>query len=197
MNHQTNDNKNSQLTAEQLPPASIFRIIGAWVYDFLLLCSVWLLAGFVYIIPAQMLVKIDSSNIDNLSTTHFSGPVFLIYMLLITWLFFAWFWTHGGQTLGLRAWSLRVQTLDGYELGWRHSLIRFTAAAVPWLVALYFFDLFKHWTFIEPGHRYLSFLIGFSGLLWIKFDKQQLSLQDWFSGTRIVRLPKAKKQKKD
>ena len=35
---------------------------------------------------------------------------------------FCGFWTHGGQTLGLRAWHLRVVREDGAPLRWADTL---------------------------------------------------------------------------
>jgi uncharacterized RDD family membrane protein YckC len=43
-------------------------------------------------------------------------------------LFFCWFWTHGGQTLGMRAWGIRIVAVDGGRVGWRRALVRFAAA---------------------------------------------------------------------
>jgi uncharacterized RDD family membrane protein YckC len=48
-------------------------------------------------------------------------------------LFYTWFWTHGGQTLGMRAWRIRVHRDDGAPLRWRDALLRFGAA---WLAVL-------------------------------------------------------------
>ena len=48
-------------------------------------------------------------------------------------LFYSWFWTHGGQTLGMRAWRIRVVRDDGAPLVWRDALLRFGAA---WLALL-------------------------------------------------------------
>ena len=40
------------------------------------------------------------------------------YLLAGGFLFFAWFWVHGGQTLGLRAWRMRLVRDDGRPLSW-------------------------------------------------------------------------------
>ena len=188
--------KNSQLkTHVKLPAATIPRIIGAWLYDFLLLCTVWLVAGIVYIIPAQFFLEVDSNQVQNLSSTQFTGPIYYFYMFFITWYFFAWFWIHGGQTLGLRSWSLKVQTPAGQPLTWIMTLIRFVVAGSPWLIALFVYDQLTNTFKINSGYVYFSFLLGFVGLLPILIDKRQRSLQDIISKTQIVKLPKQKKNK--
>lgn len=179
----------------QLPPASILRLLGAWIYDFMLLCAVWLLAGIVYIIPAQMFVHVDSSNTQNLSTTHFSGPLFYSYLFIVTWFFFAWFWRHGGQTLGLRSWSLRLQSDLEHGISWTQTLLRFFAAGFPWVVSLFLYARLSHGALENSPWLYAVFLIGFIGLFWKLVDKEKRSIQDIFSDSHIVVVPRVKKIK--
>lgn len=178
------------------PPASFLSLLGVWLYDAMLLCTIWLVAGIVYMIPAQMIVQIDSSQKENLSSSEFTGPVFYTYLFIISWFFFAWFWTHGGQTLGLRSWSLRLQTTQGYAINWSRSLLRFLIAGTPWLISLFVYSKLSSMQDIESVYLYAVFLIGFSGILWILIDKKNRSLQDIFSDTCIVKIPRPKNQKK-
>lgn len=85
---------------------------------------------------------------------------FPLYLLLVSFFFYAWFWTHGGQTLGLRAWKIKVLTLDKKPINWKQALIRFIAAIISW---------------------------GFCGLgfLWILFDKNKRSWHDHLSKTAL------------
>ena len=182
--------KNPSIHSKDLPAASFFTLLGCWLYDFMLLCAVWLLAGIIYIIPAQMFAQVDSSQKDNLSTTEFSGPVFYSYLFIVTWFFFAWFWTHGGQTLGLRTWSLRLQTADGYALNWTQTLLRFLIAGSPWLLSLFVYQQIIAKQLLASPYQYSAFIIGFIGLFWMLIDKENRSLQDILSHTRIVKIPK-------
>lgn len=88
-----------------------------------------------------------------------------LYLVLSPMAFFSWFWMHGGQTLGMRAWRLRVQRFDGRPLTLWQVLLRFLAAIPAWA------------------------LLGL-GYLWILVDKDRLALHDRFSESMIVRLPK-------
>jgi len=179
-----------------LPPATFLSLLGCWLYDAMLLCAVWLMAGFAYIIPAQMFVQIDATQKNNLSTDEFTGPVFYSYLFIISWFFFAWFWTHGGQTLGLKSWSLRLQTTQGHTINWTQSLLRFLLAGTPWMMALFVFSELSKEQIVPSPYIYSVFLIGFSGIFWIFIDKKNRSLQDIFSDTCIVKIPRLKNQKK-
>lgn len=88
-----------------------------------------------------------------------------IYLLGVIFLFFGWFWVHGGQTLGMRAWRLRVVRHCGGELTWRHAGRRFLAAALSWLS-------------------------GGIGFLWCLVDRRKFTWHDHLSGTRLVLLAK-------
>jgi len=172
------------------PPATFFKLLGSSLYDFMLLCAVWLVAGFVYIIPAQMLTDIDATEKNNLTTTEFTGPVFYVYLFLVTWFFFAWFWTRGGQTLGLSSWSLKLQTNEGNNLRWAQTFLRFLIAGSPWILALFAYDQVSTHQLLPSPYHYSVFIIGFISLLWTLVDKQKRSIQDIVTKSQIVIVPK-------
>ena len=84
-----------------------------------------------------------------------------LYLLGCPFVFFGWFWTHGGQTLGMRAWRLRLLDAEGGPVTWRQSLLRVAGA-------------------------YLSALALGVGYLWVLFDRAGLAWHDRLSGTRLV-----------
>lgn len=90
-----------------------------------------------------------------------SGQYFYpLYLLIIGFIFYGWFWTHGGQTLGLRAWKIKVCREDGAVVGWRQAGLRFIAAALSWA----------------------CFGLGF---VWCLIDKNHLCWHDYLSKTRL------------
>ncbi len=86
-------------------------------------------------------------------------------LLLLGLVFFAGFWSHDGQTLGMRAWRLRVTASNGDPLSRRAAVMRYLAALVS-LAAL--------------G-------IGF---IWMLFDPDGLTWHDRWSHSRVVVVPK-------
>jgi uncharacterized RDD family membrane protein YckC len=136
------------------PAAALLRRIAAIVYDSLLLLAVLFVAALPFVITIG-----DSRQ---------SVPVhrlFQIYLLAVNFIFFAWFWIHGGQTLGMRAWCLQVVREDGGKFGWRDAALRFFSAMLSWLC------------------------LGL-GFLWILIDKEKLAWHDRLSRTRVILLSK-------
>src|SRR5690554_7229397 len=63
------------------------------------------------------------------------GLTFVLFLVL--YLFFAYFWTRLGQTLGMQVWRIRIENLDGTSVSWTQALFRYgTAAAVVFLTML-------------------------------------------------------------
>ena len=106
-----------------LPPVSLLRRLGAIVYDALLLFAV------LFVATALVLPLTGGEAV---SPHH---PFFSTYLFFICFFFYAWFWTHGGQTLGMRAWKIRVQRRDGGGITWWQALVRFLLANL-WLLPL-------------------------------------------------------------
>jgi len=133
-------------------PAGLFRRLMAMLYDLFLLLSVLLFASALALLVTR-------------GTLDYHHPLFRSYLFIICFSFYAWFWIHGGQTLGMRAWRLRVQRLDGKPITLWQALLRFLSA-IP---SLGVFGL---------------------GYLWILVDKKRMALHDRISESVIVLLPK-------
>ena len=116
-------------------PARLPRRLAAIVYDGLLLAAVELAAA---ALALGLVVAVRGVEAVKAQSPLLAHPGFSVYLLLVCFLFYAGFWTHGGQTLGLRAWRLRVQRYDGQALSWGQALLRFGLGALwfPWLLAL-------------------------------------------------------------
>ena len=87
------------------------------------------------------------------------------YLLGVCFVFYGWFWTHGGQTLGMRAWNLYLVKADGKFIDWNTAAVRFGVAIISWAAA---------------G-------LGFT---WILINKRSRSWHDIVSGSQIVFVPK-------
>ncbi|HYW93370.1 MAG TPA: RDD family protein [Gammaproteobacteria bacterium] len=140
-----------QSAAIQRP--GLLRRLAAIFYDSLILLALLILATF----PLMLF-------------TH-GRPIpagtraYTFYLLVVAWLFFAGFWTHGGQTVGMRSWRLRLATVDGEPVGWMRATLRFAAAILSWAA----FGLGFLWQWLDPD-----------GLCW----------HDRLSGTTLQFLPR-------
>lgn len=133
------------------PAAGLFKRLAALFYDSLLLLALWFI-GMAALLPITGGEAFGANN-----------PLITTYLLFISFFFYGWFWMHGGQTLGMRAWKLQLRNLRPGPLTWWQVLLRF-------LVAL-------------PS----GLLCGL-GYLWILVDKKHLSWHDRYSETTVVQL---------
>ncbi len=137
--------------ADKFEAPSFFRRLAAIVYDAFLLLAVLFVAT---------LVALPFNSGDTFAPDQ---PLFQFYLLVVSFGFFGWFWTHGGQTLGLRAWKTKVLDQQGNPLSWQQACSRFCWALLSWAAC------------------------GL-GFIWILFDKNKLAWHDKLSKTRLYHL---------
>ncbi len=130
------------------PPGFIRRLAAA-LYDFLLLLAVLFLA-------TAVALPFNSGEAFSSDQTFY-----LVYLLIISFIFYGWFWTHGGQTLGLRSWKMVLQTTSQEPVSWKQAFVRFFTAAISWL------------------------FLGL-GFFWALINKKKLTWHDILSGTMLV-----------
>ncbi|MBS4052039.1 MAG: RDD family protein [Methylomonas sp.] len=141
--------------AEPVLAPGFLRRMGAVIYDALLLLAVWFFATAI-ILPFN-------SGQAFAAEQYF----FPFYLLAVSYVFYGWFWTHGGQTLGLRAWRIKLVNSNGVAVTWRQVSMRFMVAMLSWTC------------------------LGL-GFVWCIFDKKRLCWHDSLSKTRLVFLPSEK-----
>lgn len=132
-------------------PSGLFRRLAAMVYDLFLLTALFMLAGFIG-------VAITSGEANE----HL---LFKLLVWMVPFLFYWYFWRRSGQTLGMLAWRIRVQTPQGEALNARQTFLRLIGGLLSWSC------------------------LGL-GYLWLKFDREQRTWPDILSGTQVVVLPK-------
>ena len=108
----------------------------------------------------------DGNRIVSVST----GPaivatIIFIIAVLIGLLYFPFFWARGGQTPGMRPFSLRVvRDSDGGSIGWGTAILR--------LIGLW-----------------VAGAVFYLGYIWIFIDKRRRGWQDLIAGTIVVKQP--------
>lgn len=149
-------------SADPLPSAPLWRRLAAMVYDSFLVMAIWMLVGFVVLWAYGVE---DYSAVENGQVVLDGAFRVLMFsaMLLSALLFFGFFWTQSGQTLGMQAWKVKVQNPDGSAISWRQALIR--CALAPFSLGL----------------------LGL-GYLCMYADPQRRSLPDRLSRTQVVLL---------
>ena len=142
---------NRRFTSHNYPNASLVKRLLAMMYDSLLVIAVWMTVSYIFLFFN-----------DQQAVT---GPIYESALFLVTFLFFALFWTRSGQTLGMIAWRLRIESDQGQPLSAKQALLRFMAAI------------------------FSAVALGM-GYWWIMFDSNKLSWHDRWSNSRVVQLPK-------
>ena len=95
---------------------SLLRIVAATIYDSLLMLGVWFLVG-------SLALGIKFVFTGEVSSLNPIAGMSLV--ILSTWLYFAIFWIHGGKTLGMSSWKLRIISQDGSQITVIQTIIRF------------------------------------------------------------------------
>jgi uncharacterized RDD family membrane protein YckC len=130
--------------------AGFFRRLASILYDLLLLLALMALATTAITLPLGM------------PEGHWLILFQILVFELIPLLFFTGFWSRGGQTLGMRAWRIKLVRQDGGEIGWNDAFRRHLAGLLSCL----------------------SLGIGF---LWVLIDRDGLAWHDRLSRTRLIR----------
>ncbi|PIE82950.1 MAG: hypothetical protein CSA09_04480 [Candidatus Contendobacter odensis] len=163
--------------------ATLPRRLAAVLYDSFLLAAVLFAAAGLAL---ALMVLINGSESLKIYNPLMGNPLFSIYLLLVCFLFYGGFWMHGGQTLGMRAWRLRVQQRDGRSIHWQQALLRFLSASL-WLIPIIGLPACSTFTAVN------SLIVGLGCLTLIL----ALRLPDRLSGTELVLLPKLRSDREN
>ena len=129
------------------------------MYDCLPLFAISMGYGAMYIAFNKLFFQ-STTDIAN-------GLLFQLGWGLILASFFCYFWRRGGQTIGMRAWRLRLVQKDRLTaVTYRQCLLRCLLAT-------------------------LSLLLLGIGYWWSLIDKNRQTLQDRLTNTQVILLPKS------
>lgn len=127
-----------------LPRAGVMRRLGSWLYDFLVIVALLMVAGFIGYGLVQLALAIGWLNLGehtDAAALLGASPLYRLYLGSIIIGFYCWFWHNSGQTIGMRAWRLRVQNTDGSRLSISQALIRAVTALL---------GLGNFWVWLNP-----------------------------------------------
>ncbi len=138
-------------------PASLGLRLLAAVYDLLPLLALWFVA-------AVLALALTGGALD----VHRLAHKVLVQALAfgVTTAYFVASWMHGGQTIGMKPWRLRVVRSDGGSPDFAHALLRFAVAIVS----------------LAPAGL---------GFWWALFDARGRSWHDIAAGTLVVRMERS------
>lgn len=137
-----------------LPGVPLWRRLAAAFYDGLIVLALWFIATALVMPISRAAVSPDHPLAESL---------YRLYLLAISYAFFAGFWVRDGQTVGMLAWRVKLQqTGNGHTVNWKQALLRYLAALLSWAT------------------------LG-AGFWWAQFDPERKAWHDRLSGTELVK----------
>lgn len=141
------------------------------LYEAMLLFGVVFIAGWIF-----------STLLQQRHALYLRGAL-QDWLFLVLGIYFVWFWSHGGQTLAMKTWRIRLVAGSGQTVGVGRAIARYLLA----------------WCWFVPGVA-AAWLLGAKGwllvlvpavnvLLWslaIYLDPERQFLHDRLAGTRLV-----------
>lgn len=124
------------------------RRLASMLYETLLLAAILFIAGALFTAVFQPPLSVALRYLLQL------------YLLLVAAAYFIWIWLHGGQTLPMKTWRLKLASADGQALKPRQAILRFIFALI-------------------------GIALGF-GILWALFDRDRQFWHDRMAGTKVV-----------
>lgn len=140
-------------------PAPLWLRLAALGYDLLVLVAVWMLI-------AALVLAAFGGDVDVAHQPPLYHFILQASLFAATAAYFVVSWKRVGQTIGMRAWRLRLSDTDsGAPPTWTRALLRFAIGLV---------------SLAGAG-------IGFA---WCLFERDRRAWHDLAAGTRVARVPK-------
>ncbi|GAA5317863.1 MAG: RDD family protein [Candidatus Pelagadaptatus aseana] len=163
MSQPTSHNTSPQ---ETVAIAGLMRRLGAMVYDSLILMAVLMAYGSIALFVKYKIFQAPHIQGEKMEL----GLIGFVLMLVVIIGFYSFFWMRGGQTVGMKAWRLRLVNDQGLPVTLTQCITRCLFA-------------------------WLSFALGGMGYLWCLVDRNGMAAHDHLSHTQVVVLPKPDKKK--
>lgn len=148
------------------------RRLAAFLYEGVLLFGLVMVVGLVYSVAVDQRHGLQGRQ----------GMMAAQFVALSA--YFMWLWTHGGQTLALKTWQLRIVTADGTPLPLPRALLRYLTSWLWVLPPLLVISLAG----VHGKGAITAWVLGWIGvyasLSWLHPSRQ--FLHDVISGTRVI-----------
>ncbi len=112
------------------------------------------------VISLLLLASVFLFSLNTFEPINAYHPLFIAYLIGVSFFYFGWSWMHGGQTIGMKLWNIRLVDKEEAALSWLQITLRFIASVVS----------------------VLALGIGFC---WEYLGKDKQNWPDYFSGTSL------------
>lgn len=159
-------------TLDDVSPPGVLRRMAAFLYEGVLLFGVLFLAAWLWSTLTQQRHALQGQH------------GLQAFLFLVLGIYFSWFWSHGGQTVAMKAWHLRVVDRNGHTLSQARALLRYVLAWLWFAPALILIGL----TGLQGGGAISgSLAMGvLAYALLARLHPQRLFLHDLLAGTQLI-----------
>lgn len=109
-------------TSEMAP--SLKRRLACFVYEGVLLFSVLMIAGYLF------------SSLTQQRHAMLGRHALQAFLFIVLGIYFAWFWSRGGQTVAMKAWHIRLVASNGQPVSQARAVCRYLLSWLWFLPAL-------------------------------------------------------------
>lgn len=159
--------------ADRFEAPSITRRFACMLYEALLLVGVVFVAGLLFGILTQTRNALDNRH---------GLQAFIFFVLGV---YFVWFWAKG-QTLAMKTWHIRLQTVTGASVSQKRALVRYMLAWLWILPPIWLASL------LQANALYTLALAAIWAGVWAILGRLRSDHQFWhdaWSGTKLVYTP--------
>jgi uncharacterized RDD family membrane protein YckC len=150
---------------------TVRRRLATMLYEGVILFGIVFIAGYLFSTLTQQRNGLTHHNL------------LAAWVGFVVGAYFVWFWTHGGQTLPMKTWRLRLVSADGTPVSALRAIARYVLAWLWFLPPLALHPLLG----LAVPHTLVVTAIWF--LLWAATGRLGMGrqfLHDRLAGTRIV-----------
>ena len=151
---------------------SLRRRLACFVYEGVLLFGVVMVAGLLFAMLTGQRHALHGK------------AALQAFLFVVLGLYFVWFWSHGGQTVAMKTWRIRVERRDGAVLGPARALARYLAAWLWFAPALLALWLAGSSTLGAVGAALTAGVLAYA--LSSRLHPQRQFWHDALCGTRLV-----------
>lgn len=157
--------------SEQAPATSITRRLAVMLYESLLLFGVLFIAGWIFGTLLQQRHAL------------YLRQGLQYWLFIVIGVYFIWFWSHGGQTLAMKTWRVRLTAADGGPVSMPRATLRYLLSwlwFVPGLLVAKLLGVHGWLLVAIPAAN----LLIWAALAWL--DPARQFVHDRIVGTRLV-----------
>jgi uncharacterized RDD family membrane protein YckC len=151
---------------------SLRRRMACFVYEGVLLFAVVMIAAYLF------------SSLSQQRHALTSRGLLQFYLFVVLAIYFVWFWTHGGQTLAMKTWRIRLLGNDAAPVSQGRALARYCLSWLWFLPALLVAWAIGSDPLWVPMLSLVLGVLGYAALSFAHPDRQ--FLHDALCKTRLV-----------